>query len=158
MAGSIAATATAIPAAATTVAAATATTVSTTTTAAVAAASAAAAAVSTIAPTTTAAATAGRFGPSLVYCNGAAVQFGTIQLLDRLFGFGIISHRDEREAAGAPRFAIHDHGHLVDITVLTERFLQGLLGRRIGNVTHVQFHNGLQAATASRPAQFHRGH
>jgi hypothetical protein len=70
----------------------------------------------------------------------ASIEVLTIKGAHGRIGLGVITHGDEREAAGFARHPIHHQMDFVDSAVLFEKILKIVLGALKGEITYVQFH------------------
>jgi hypothetical protein len=116
--------------------------------AATAAVSTAAAATATAAATTTPAAattaSAALFArTSFVDREDASVEFLRAQLLDRFASGVVIAHLNEPETLAPAGVAIHDHLRAPHGAEFREQFFQPLVGHRIAEISHIQFHTHL---------------
>jgi hypothetical protein len=75
-----------------------------------------------------------------VYRQVASIEVAPIERAHGGIGLGVVTHGDEREAAGFARHPIHHQMDFVDSAVLFEKILKIVLGALKGEITYVQFH------------------
>ncbi len=80
------------------------------------------------------AAAALRFRAGFVDIQCPAVQFETVQLLDRLFGFLAVVHLDESESAGLAGLAVRHDGDAFHLTEFGKHVEQIVVRGRITQV------------------------
>jgi hypothetical protein len=70
----------------------------------------------------------------------ASIEVAPIKRGHGCIGLGIVTHGDEREAAGFACHPIHHQMDFADSAVLFEKILKIVLGALKGEITYVQFH------------------
>jgi hypothetical protein len=95
-----------------------------------------------------------------VHGQGASLHLFAVKGVNGGRGRGGVIHRNESEAAGASRDAIHDERHFTDGAMLFEKILEIVLGSIEGKISYVEFHvfefwsNTLPATSRSRESGF----
>ena len=84
-----------------------------------------------------------RLGLRLVDANGAPVEFMSVQRVNRGLRLSGVGHRDEAESLAATGHAIGDNANGGNFAILRERRLQAIVGRRVREVTNIDFHLNL---------------
>jgi hypothetical protein len=96
-------------------------------------------AAATAASSATAAAAVAAFARTgLVDPDVAPLQFGLVELFDRLGGLTGVRHLDEAEALGLARKLVGDYRSALNLSGLREKGFEILAGNRVGQVADVQ--------------------
>lgn len=78
-------------------------------------------------------------GLRLVHAHGASVEFVSVQRVNRGLRLSGVGHRDEAESLAATGHAIGDNANGGNFAECRERRLETIVGRRVREVTNIDF-------------------